>query len=416
MRVIQLTTALGGGGATNASYRLYRELLARGVTSCLWTAAADETDENIEILPAPGRIERLTQRITQYLGLYYVDIRSSFSLATHPWMDEQSVLHLHNLHGGHFNYLALPTLTARRPAVWTLHDMWALTGHCVHSLDCERWQIGCGHCPYLDTHQPVNRDLTRVEWRFKASSYRRSKLVLVSPSRWLADKVRTSMLGHFPIHHIPNGIDTECFRPLGKIFSRQSLELPTDRPILLWCANRLTDQFKGGDLIDDILQELPAELRRQLLLVTFGVGTESLSRKLSVETRAFGFVESDRLKALLYSSADLLIFPSRAENLPFVVMESLACGLPVVAFRIGGVPEMVVEGTTGHLVPPFDVRLFAQAVGQLMSSLEECERMGREGRALVEREFTTARMADRYLELYLSILDEGRSGTLGLSR
>ncbi len=126
--------------------------------------------------------------------------------------------------------------------------MWSFTGHCAYSYDCDRWQTGCGKCPYPDSYPGISRDSTAWEWKLKNRTYQHSNLTIVAPSQWLAEQARKSMLGQFPIHCIPYGIDTDAYQPLDSGQCRSVLGIPLDKRVLLFGAQSLTDQRKGGDL------------------------------------------------------------------------------------------------------------------------------------------------------------------------
>ena len=204
LEVLHINQADKGGGAVVANRNLHRGLIEKGVGSRLLVGSCTTADEHVSPCYPPGPISRASSRLLRLAGLNYPGIVETFRLPRHPWVRACDIINFHNLHAGFFNYLAIPCLTAARPAVWTLHDMWGLTGHCAHSLGCARWKIGCGRCAHLDTYPAVFRDGTALEWGLKQWVYSRSKLTIVCPSRWLAELARQSILGRFPIHHIPN--------------------------------------------------------------------------------------------------------------------------------------------------------------------------------------------------------------------
>ena len=294
-------------------------------------------------------------RITQPLGFNYIHLLNTFSLTHHPFYAGADVLNFHNLHGGYFNYLALPQLTATKPAVLTLHNMWSFTGHCSYRFDCMRWETGCGECPYLDTYPRVERDSTALELKIKSWVYKHSNLTVVAPSSWLTRQARQSILNHFAIHHIPNGIDTSTYQPIDTELCRTVLNVPTDKFVLMTGADSLKNPRKGLDLLVRCLQGLPKSLKDESTLLSFGNNGEALANEVGIEGINLGYISSDRLKAVAYSAADLLVFTSRADNLPLILQESMACGTPMVAFNIGGVSDLVRPGITGYLAAPEDI-------------------------------------------------------------
>lgn len=352
-----------------------------------------------------GRLRAVTSR----LGFNELHCLGSFRIQNLAAYVEADLLHIHGLHGGYFNSLALPRLTKTKPAVYTLHDMWPFTGHCVHSFDCDRWKSGCGRCPYPQLPDAIQRDATNWEWKLKAWSYSHSNLTFVAPSTWLCELAKQSMLRHFEIHHIPQGIDTDLYSPLDQETSRAALGIPSDKKVVLFLVRRMNpshDAFymKGADLFARAIQEMPDSLKRETLLLLVGDGGEALARKLDMATICLGFLSSDRLKALAYSAADVFVFPSRAENSPLVLIESMACGTPVVAFRVGGVPDMVRPGITGILAEPENATRLSEGIVQLLEDAELRNRMSHQCRTIAVKEYPLSLHVARYLALYRETL------------
>jgi glycosyltransferase involved in cell wall biosynthesis len=226
------------------------------------------------------------------------------------------------------------------------------------------------------------------------------KLVVTAPSLWLTKLARQSHLGRFPVHHIPNGIDLTVFRPHEKAAARRELGLPVDKKILLWAASSTLDTRKGADLLPEIADSLPPDLRDSTVLVVFGGGTQNLQDMINMKVHSFGEVSSESKHALLYSAADVLVFPSRSDNLPFVPLEALGCALPAVGFDVGGVPELIVDGVTGLLVPAFDKTAFVNAVGRMLEDEAMRSRMSANARELAEKKYAISLMADGFLTHY----------------
>lgn len=323
-----------------------------------------------------------------------------------PEFRDADVIDIHGIHGNFFSYLALPKLSREKPVVFTLHDMWAITGHCHNSLDCERWRSGCGGCPYPDTAPAISRDSSGIEWKLKGRSYGRSKLSVVAPSAWLAGLARESMLGRFEVHQIPHGVETETLQPLDPDECRKRLGIPPGKRVLLTATNDLGRELKGGDLLCEALAGLPATMARETVLLLLGQNGDQLAAKLPVEGIPLGFVSSDRDKAVAFSAADLFVHPSRAENFPLVLIESLACGTPVVAFGVGGVPEIVRSGLTGHVARPEDAADLARGVAALLDDAGARGEMSRHCRRIAVEDYSLREQASRYLDLYRTLIDE----------
>jgi glycosyltransferase involved in cell wall biosynthesis len=404
VKVLHINQSDISGGAAIASYRLHQGLLAQSLDSKMLVGIVKTDSDRIAAVPRKPRIENQLNRITRYVGLNYINLFSSFDIPNHKFYQDADILNLHNLHTGYFNYLAIPKLTKTKPAVFTLHDMWSFTGHCAYSYDCDRWKTGCGKCPYPKTYPEIKLDNTRLEWKLKNWVYSKSNLAIVTPSHWLTEQVKASMLNRFPVHHIPYGIDRNAYQPLDRELCKNVLGIPKNKRVLLFGAESLKDQRKGGDLLLKALQQLPQSLKSETILLTFGNGSESITSELGMQTINLGYVSSDRLKSIAYSAADLFIFPTRADNLPLVLQESMACGTPMISFNVGGVPDLVRHGITGYLAEAENPYDFAKGIIELLEDNDKRVEISRNCRQIAEIEYPIELQAKRYIEIYQQLL------------
>src|SRR5262249_34680042 len=189
------------------------------------------------------------------------------------------VLHCHNLHGNYFDLTVLPWLSSQMPVLLTAHDAWLTTGHCAHSLGCERWLNGCGQCPDLTIYPRIWRDGTATNWESKRKIYSNSRVWISAPSRWLIDRIETSMLrpAALGMRVIPNGIDLTLFKPENREAAREKLRLPIDADVLVFSAiRRKTDAWRGYTTIQNALRQLGSTRRnRRLICVAMGEATRS---------------------------------------------------------------------------------------------------------------------------------------------
>ncbi|MEO1389787.1 MAG: glycosyltransferase family 4 protein [Cyanobacteria bacterium J06634_6] len=406
MKVLQINFSdyLKGGGSAIAMHRLHEGLKHENVESKILCGTKTlNTSDSVQI-SRNFRLERFLERFTSRIGLNDIHGVSSFQIPQLREYQEADILHFHLIHSGFFSYLALPKLTQHKPAVFTLHDMWSFTGHCAYSYDCERWQSGCGQCPYPNTQPAVTRDSTRWEWKLKDWAYQRSNLTVVADSRWLAELAKASMLNHFPVHHIPYGLDVDVYRPMGIGECRSVLGIPADKHVLMFSAVDLKDRRKGGDLLTAALQNLPEEIKARALLLILGEGGETIAQNVGIPTYNLGYVSSDRLKAVAYSAADLFLFPTRFDAFGIVAQEAAACGTPTVSFKVGGVPDIVRPGITGYLATPENIEDFCHGIVHLLDNVEQRLQMGHQCRMIAETEYSLEIQAKRYLNIYHQIL------------
>ena len=290
--------------------------------------------------------------------------------------------------------------------VWTLLDMWPLTGHCAYSYDCERWKTGCGCCPILSDYPALAVDTTALLWRIKQGVYRRSEVTIVTPSRWFTEVVRQSpLLGRFRVVQIPLGLDTHVFTPLPKPAARLALGLPDDAKVIVFVAAGLAERRKGATFVFQALQELARAGTNHLWLMTVGPGRAVPEHTpLPYPIRHLGEISDDHILATCYSAADVLVAPSLVEGFGQVFSEAMACGTPCVAFETGGVPEVVRHLETGYLARRGDALDLAKGLGLLLDDEALCLRMSARCRQVAEEEYSLELMARRHLELYEELL------------
>jgi len=336
--------------------------------------------------------------VTDRLDLQYVLYPSSFAVTWDPWLRTADVVQLHITHGSYFSHTALPLISRRLPVVWVQHDMWAFTGHVGYSYDCERWRFGCGSCPYLDEYPPLRHDTSAFLWRVKRAAYRRSRLTLVAPSRWLARLTAESpLLGGFPVHHIPYGVDTERYQPRDRAFARRELGLAEDRPVVLYAAARLDDRRKGAALLREAVGHL-ADVDFEF--VVLGETAPDLDRPV----RALGWLDDEGRIALAYAAADVYVLPTLADNLPNSLLEAAAAGVPSVSFDVGGVSDVLRHRETGYLAREADAEDLARGLRELLADADLRARLGAAARDLAVREFPLELQVRRYEQLYEEVL------------
>ena len=407
MNILHINQSDLAGGASIAGYRLHQGLLKQGIDSRLLVATVKTKSDRVDSTPRWRILDKITSPITRKLGLHYIDRLATFNLDQHSFFNHADVINFHNLHNGspgYFNYLAIPHLTKNKPAIFTLHDMWSFTGHCSYSYDCDRWKTGCGKCPYPDVYPAIIRDNTNIEWKLKNWAYHHSNLTIVTPSRWLYEQARQSMLRDLAIHHIPYGIDTEVYQPLDSQNCKSVLGIPQNKKVLMFAATNLTEARKGGSLLLKALQQLPDSVKAETILLTFGSGSEAIADTVEMPALNLGYINNEYFKAIAYSAADLFIFPTRADNLPLMLQESMACGTPMVSFKIGGVPDLVRPDLTGYLAQPEDTEDFCNGIVQLLEDRDRCEGLSKNCRAIALEEYSLELQAQRYIELYHQIL------------
>lgn len=325
--------------------------------------------------------------------------------------ERPDVVQCHNLHSfrdplGHFDLRALVPLTRHVPVVLTLHDAWLTTGHCAHPLECERWTTGCGACPDLGLFPAVRRDATATNWRRKREVFAECRFFVASPCKWLMDRVRRSILAPTIIESrvIPNGVDTNVFRPGDRSLARSRLGLPADAAILMFSApGTLNDSFKDFGTLRQAMHRIGRDMgERRILLLALGAPSET-EHVGAVEIRHLPFQEDRSRVADYLRAADMYVHAAHVETFPLAVLEAMATGTPVVATAVGGIPEQV-SAETGVLVPAHDAEALGDAVERLLRDADMRHRLGENAAREARDRFGLDRQADAYLDWFREIV------------
>lgn len=410
MRVLQLHYfGYGPGGGTVALRRLHNGLRKAGIDSRVLCKVKNDDAPEVVQLPRGRLYRRLQPRLDElaiWMGLRGLMVLGGESRLLHS--DEYrraELVHIHRMFD-YISYLSLPRLTSEKPTVLTLHDMWAFTGHCYVSMDCDKWQTGCGRCPHMDIFPHIKFDNTRLEWKLKNRSYRRSNLTIIAVSRSMKEMAEKSMLGHCDIRYIPNALETNVYVPHDRRQCRRMLQIPEGKKVLLAVTHAYQNFNKGGDLLIKSLRLLPAKLKSETVLLMFGDQGKSIARDLDLPYIDLGYISSDAIKSMAYAAADLFLCPTRGEALGLVALESISCGTPVVSFKVNGVSDIVRPGITGDSAAPEDIEGFAAKITALMENDQLRERMGRECRSIAVNEYDVEVIAQKHIELYTDILEK----------
>jgi glycosyltransferase involved in cell wall biosynthesis len=291
------------------------------------------------------------------------------------------------------------------PIVWTLHDSWPFTGGCFLPGDCTRYQEACGKCPILNSSR--EDDLSRRVWQRKKKAWHDLDLTLIAPSRWMADRTRASSLfENNEVVVIPNGIDVEQFKPADKTTARKHFSLPQDKNLILFGAKAATkDKNKGFDLLVQALHETAGiKWRDEIELVVFGSTRPDTPLDLGLKVHFMGWQNDNAALTRLYSAADVYVLPSIQENLPFTIMEAMACGTPCVAFRQGGVPDLIDHQQNGYLAQPYDPKDLCQGILRVLGDKERRRKMAAESRRKVIEKFAIDKVTVQHMALYRELL------------
>lgn len=418
LRVLVASANEKDGGAAVAASRLRDGLLAQGHNALMFVQTPG-TGHPATLGPK-GQIQRTVARLRSDLDAIplkrYPKRHAPFSVNWLPrfypaWPSHWNadIVHLHWVNAGFMSLGDIKQI--QQPVVWTLHDMWPLTGGCHYDEECGRYELGCGSCPVL--YSAEKNDISARRWTAKRDAYSDVDMTLVSPSRWLAKCASQSpLLGKKRIEVIRNGLDLRKYKPLDKAFARQAVGLPADKPIILFGAvNASGDPRKGHGLLQTAMMRLNADARIDPpVLAVFGSSPPRQESTFGFTTFHFGHLGDDISLALLYAACDVFVAPSLQDNLPNTVAEALACGTPCVAFNVGGMPDMITHQENGYLAKAFDPVDLAEGLAWTLLQLKRQPQMlAHAARKFAVEQLDLETQTRCYIELYRELIERRKA-------
>lgn len=419
MKVTLINTSDSGGGAALACRRLMKALELQHVQAemLVQKKASDELHIHTDTKTALGKISAQYNFLAERLPFILFhekdrSVRFAFSTAnTGSDISKQEtilnsdILHLHWINSGFLSIDDLKELTRlQKPVVWTLHDMWAFTGGCHYAGTCDHFMNQCGYCPFL--RDPGENDISRKGWQKKKNLYDQAPdIVFVTCSKWLADVAKkSSLLSRFRIETIPNPIDTAIFYPKNKAGIRAKWKIDPDVRIILFGAANIMDRRKGIRYLTDALNIYKGiqQEGERVEMIIFGKNKSFDTAELPFPVHNLSVISSQSDMCEIYSMADVFILPSLEDNLPNTIMESMACGTPVVAFDTGGIPDMIEHQVNGYLAEYQSAADLANGIQWVLA--EKSTRLSLNSRKKVTENFSNEIVAEQYITLYKSLL------------
>jgi len=428
IKVVHLCTQ-DFGGAGNAAYRLHKGLQAIGVDSIMLVLNKRSGDSSVKVLPNNYSKEmtncldvsaynspvwnqqavRWQKLMLEYprrpAGLeVFTDAVSDVRLDRVQEIQEADIINLHWVAGG-MDWPNASLAIGGKPIVWTLHDMNSFTGGCHYAGDCKKYIEACMACPQLGSN--VDDDLSHQVWTQKYDAYKSLNINIVTPSRWLGGCASDSELfSRFPVNVIPYGFPIDIFKPHPKAEIRKALNIPESAKVILFGAESVVNTRKGFIYLLEALNRHSLKSIQDSVILTFGSLPESVKITSRYPVYNLGRIADENQLALAYSTADVFVIPSLEDNLPNTVVEAMACGVPVVGFDIGGIPDMIDHKKTGFLVKPKDIAGLIEGVEWVISSSDSGKNISERCREKVEKEYALEVQAKSYYELYKGIFKD----------
>jgi glycosyltransferase involved in cell wall biosynthesis len=409
MKILHLSTEDIAGGAARAAFRLNQGLNNLDspnidsqmlVKSKLSGASSVISDSSVvaKISPTLNRLplQKYSNRErVMFSSQWFMDKIAERVADLSP-----DIVHLHWVCNG---FLKIETIKKiNRPVVWTLHDMWPLTGGCHYSKTCNRYEHQCGACPMLHSHK--QKDLSFHTLQRKVEAWNDIDLTVITPSHWLSDcSKKSAVFKDRRIDVIANGIDVDIFRPGFKQIAREFLNLPQEKKLLLFVAGSTTgDPRKGFRYLAEAVNFLHQK-GCDLELVILGEEAPSKPLSWNIKAHYLGKLNDEVSLALVYNASDVFIAPSVQDNLPNTIIEAQACGKPCVAFRIGGMPDMIDHQHNGYLAEPFETSHLAQGIEWILESDDRYKALSQAARDKAVKSFNLKLQVQKNADLYREI-------------
>ncbi len=411
MRVLIINTSEKTGGAAVAANRLMDALNNNGVKAKM--LVRDKVSDDITVVGLPHSLKLrwnfLWERWCVFWHLHFskshlweIDMATAGSDVTKlREFREADVIHLSWINQGMLSLKSIrKILKSGKPVVWTMHDLWSATGICHYARGCNHYASTCGNCPLLP-HKGSKNDLSARIFRRKKSLYQEGNISFVSCSKWLEKQAKSSALfvGQ-RITNIPNPIDTHVFCPQDKAEARLSVGLPAGKRLILFVSQKVTDERKGmryfEEAVNKLVEKYP-EMKNDTAIAILGGHSEEVN--FCLPSYSLGYVSDERKIVQVYNSADVFVLPSLEDNLPNTIMEAMACGVPCVGFRVGGIPEMIDHEKNGYVANYRDVDDLAEGIHWVLETADK-DSLRQACLHKISHSYSQHAVALRYIEVY----------------
>lgn len=416
MRVLIVNTSERTGGAAVAAGRLMEALNNHGVKAKM--LVRDKQTDHLTVAALPGQkrmqLRFLWERFLIWLRLRFnrehlFEVDSACCGADITNMrefQEADIIHLHWINQGMLSLRGIrKILDSGKPVVWTMHDIWPATAICHLTLDCRQFETQCGHCRLLPNGGSDNDFATQV-WHRKQKMLENRQITFVACSQWLAGEAQKSaLLAGQQIKSIPNPIDTHIYAPKDKQQARKAVGLPIEGRIILFASQRVTNRNKGMNYLVEacrLLAEQHPEQKDDITVAILGGHAEEIEGQLPFRTCPLGYVNDEQRIVNIYNAVDVFVLPSLSENLPNTIMEAMACGVPSVGFRIGGIPEEIDHQQNGYVASYCDSEDLAHGIWWTLFEADQ-EAVRHACLQKVAHNYSQQSVANRYLEVYESL-------------
>lgn len=413
MRVLIVNTSEKTGGAAVAANRLLDALNNNGVKAKM--LVRDKLSDDITVVGLPQTPWRqwsfLWERLVVFFHLHFskhhlyeIDIANAGTDITRlREFREADIIHLHWINQGMLSLKVIrKILDSNKAVVWTMHDIWPASSICHYSRGCNYFKSHCHNCQLLPGGGYDN-DLASKVWKAKKRMLADRNIMFVACSKWLEGEVkRSALLVGQSITNIPNPIDTRVFCPGDKREARMAAGLPLDKRVILFVSQKVTDKRKGMEFFVGALERLVErnpDVKDNTVVAILGGHAEDVADQLALPSFPLGYVSDERRIVSIYNSADAFVLPSLEDNLPNTIMEAMACGVPCVGFKVGGIPEMIDHRRNGYVAAVRDADDLAEGISWVLDPSHHAE-LSAEAVRKVSVRYSQHSVAMKYIEVY----------------
>ena len=410
MRVLIVNTSERTGGAAVAASRLMKALNNNGVKAKMLVRDKETDALTVVGLPKSPMLHWhfLWERFVIFCRLHFsrkhlfeIDIANAGTDITKlREFQEADIIHLHWINQGMLSLGGIrKILQSGKPVVWTMHDIWPATAICHLTMGCHYYINRCAKCKYLPGGGS-SHDLASRIWRKKQQMLAEGNIYFVACSRWLESEAKSSaLLKGQKITSIPNPIDTHIYKKGNKQEARQRLGLPQDKKLILFASQRVTNENKGMSYLVEACRQL-GNLKKDLCeVVILGGHAEEVVGQLPMKAHPLGYVNDEQRIVDVYHAADVFVLPSLSENLPNTIMEAMACGVPCVAFKVGGIPEEIDHLKNGYVAAYRDAADLAKGIAWVLQEADY-ESLSEQAVHKVTQCYSQQSVAIKYLDVY----------------
>ncbi|MFW5847758.1 MAG: glycosyltransferase family 4 protein [bacterium] len=402
-KILHIVSGDLSGGAARGAYWLHKSLINKGVKSLMLTNSNSKIDDNtIHSTSNSKLVTFLKSKLDLVPFLLYPKRQKTVmsnaffgvNIYKHPLYKWADIIHLHWINDSFINIKQFDYF--KKPLVWTIRDMWPLTGGCHYSMDCNNFKNSCGYCIQLGSNK--ENDITRLNVKRKLKYFPKN-IEIVTISNWLNHITKEStVFKGYNIRTINNGIDPQTFVPIDKETAKKELNISTDKKVILVGANNPNSYYKG---FNNFLESLNYLDNKKYYLLFFGDFDNTLINDKGFEYKSLGFQTKSQKICLIYSSADVFVAPSIMEAFGKTIVESMSCETPVVCFDATGPKDIVIHKESGYKAKPFVSEDLANGINWICNNSNF--ELGKNSRERVVKYFNINTIASEYIKLYNEI-------------